>query len=715
MRRFKFFILSSIFLFSLSMLYAQNSERIISPARGTWANKQSLIIDVSDGAECYYSLSGTDPLEMGMIYEEPSLINLEGNVTLKVAALVNGTKEEYEINYTVNEENPFKNDSEEKKFIDEIKEKNIIACGGENTISIPKNFLYSLADDTSSFIQGRQISIDDKNALSRYISCIVTDKARNWRFIIHQRGANMNADGTKADSDSVSRKIPFEFTDWETFTFNGKNLIWTLDDGTWSNSTEPVKIDRSEPHTLKWQSVAYENGNPVETFEIPSKPKISAQTKKGSVTFKLNGEKSYKLKIKSSGAKGDFGENKSFFDSVVFDTLEGEQIDSTAVFEIYSQGLFQGTLSQNYSIDRKPPSSPRFTSNQDGNHARGSVKIKIETDSDAEIFYAILGPLSIDASFYTDKNDAPNFTDSIIFRKYTQSSLVLNGKDSAVCYKILAYAKDKNNNVSTTSEYDIVIDEYNYFISANASAYGADGSRYHPFVNFEQALEAINNTNFAHFFVEGKIVLKSGKAEILSNCSFTGINDGRIVIPADSHIKIKDSSAEFQNCIIEKLAPEIGEQNDEKIFELDNAATSFEDCEIFGTFNSNGVGFSAKNSLISVEDSRVTINSRTYACVFSADASQIFAKKGSFNSIAQTAIIFSLSGGILESTDSNCKLISHLGRIAELNSVLVKFNDNGFYAHFDKKIRGATLIWKDSETMILEDKNNTTETHIQGK
>ena len=44
---------------------------IISPVEGTWANKQPLIVEVPSGYEVYYSLSGSNPLDFGFIYDAP--------------------------------------------------------------------------------------------------------------------------------------------------------------------------------------------------------------------------------------------------------------------------------------------------------------------------------------------------------------------------------------------------------------------------------------------------------------------------------------------------------------------------------------------------------------------------------------------------------------------------------------------------------------------
>ncbi len=102
----------AFFCFSFSVF----AQRVISPVAGNFCNKQPLVIDVSDGAECFYSLSGTDPLASGFAYDGPVLIDITGRVDVKIAVIKENSKEEIEISYNVKEENPFETDSQEFNF-----------------------------------------------------------------------------------------------------------------------------------------------------------------------------------------------------------------------------------------------------------------------------------------------------------------------------------------------------------------------------------------------------------------------------------------------------------------------------------------------------------------------------------------------------------------------------------------------------------------------
>ena len=81
------FIFFCFLLFSLSSFIFANNSYILSPVEGQWSNYQSVIIDVPEGATAFYSFTGDNPLYSGFAYESPVLLELEGNVTLKVAIL----------------------------------------------------------------------------------------------------------------------------------------------------------------------------------------------------------------------------------------------------------------------------------------------------------------------------------------------------------------------------------------------------------------------------------------------------------------------------------------------------------------------------------------------------------------------------------------------------------------------------------------------------
>ncbi|MBR1405198.1 MAG: hypothetical protein IJ558_13625 [Treponema sp.] len=679
------------------------SERVISPVEGTFANKQSLILDVSDGVEAFYSYAHTNPLTSGFAYDGPVLIDASGDVSLRIVVVDGDKKEQYEVNYTVKDDgNPFAEGTLEKKFIDSIVSESVLLCAADNVVYIPKTLSFKIGDGEKPILQGAALSVSADNKLSRYIPCTVSNGAQNWRFVIYLSSGEAGV--------FAKFSVPFEIENWETFRFTGKNLIWCIDDGLWSASELPVKLDRTKSHTVYWQSVAYEKGNPIQSFVLAPKPNLVVERQGKSVAFSIDGDLRYRMGIVTSGAPGEAHENSGIFTTLTFDTFDGDCVQGTAVFAFYCDGVYQGTVSSPYLIDKQPPLPPVFKTSEEGFYARHDVTLRIEAEKNAIVYYSLTGPLRVDSKSYLEPQQLFESIGASEYEPYFSQLLSLPaGKDSAaVYYKVTAYAKDASENVSAVSEYKVIIDEYNYFIDGNAPSVGSDGSRSHPYNSFDQVLKVINEGRFAHFFVSGTVSLPKGETVLSSNSAFTGLSDAKFLFSPNSYLTIRSASLEMQNCVLSKeYAPTSA--SDERFFVLENSVVSFEDCELLTIFDFSGTAFTAHSSVINFNNSGLTTQGVNYACGISAVDSKISLKASHFASLAETAVNFSVTGGIFELNGCDCKVISHLGRIVEATGVNLKLSENTYKGEFDRKTKGVSPIWKDDTSLVLEDKNNTAE------
>ena len=223
-----------LLLFLLFLVQGAFAQRVISPVEGSFANKQCLVLDLQEGEEAYYSYSNTNPLNSGFAYDGPVLIDASGAVSLRVVVVSGNKKEQYEINYTSDDEtNPFPTGTAEKSFIDRVLNERILLCTGESVISLPPSLSFSIGDGEKPFLPGTALAVSADNRLTRYVPCNLTDGTSTWRFIIHL---------ASLEAGSFSQKtVPFQISDWENFTFTGKNLIWCIDNGIWSASKELTK------------------------------------------------------------------------------------------------------------------------------------------------------------------------------------------------------------------------------------------------------------------------------------------------------------------------------------------------------------------------------------------------------------------------------------------------------------------------------------------
>lgn len=699
---FTFFIFSfSVFCFA---------QRVISPVAGNFCNKQPLVLDVSDGAECFYSLSGTDPLASGFAYDGPVLIDASGRINLKITAIRGDLKEEIEINYNVQEQNPFEEPSENFSFIKNCVNSGVYSYENEKPLEIPSSFTYCF-DDDRIFLKGQKLVLDTENCLSRYLPCLVSDGKNEWRFVIFISG---NQIGTLS-----KYSIPFEFKDWNSFCFTGEKLIWQLDDGDWSASKLPVNIDRSAKHTLRWQSVAFEVGNPVQSFVIPAEPEIIVNEKIDSaVNFSIDGDLRYRMEIVSTGVKNQPEKINGLFTSATFDTFEGDSISGTAVFAFYADGVFLGTKEKEFAIDKKPPRSPEFNANTKKFYSRNPVELSIKTEEGAEIFYAVSKPLKISETLASSalSADSPEFLEvkADKFEKYSDSFTIGSTDGTVVFYKVRAFAKDKKGNVSNCSEFSVVIDEDNYYLDSSEVAGSlenevdedCDGTAENPFRSFEQALKVLNSRRFTRFYVNGTFKLPSGETVISSNCMFLAQKNSQIIVPSDANIVVRNASFEADNLLFRKNR-ESNCVSNSKFFVLENSTALFKTSEFAGIFEENGIGFDCKNSVVEFNGCGLTMQSDSYVCALSGLDSKIAVKNSRVSAVSQTAVNFSLNGGQFDLTDCSCRVTAHLGRIAELCAVNASLSKNSYIGSFEKKVRGIVPVWSDRDSKILQDIENS--------
>lgn len=703
----KFFVL----IFSALLSFSLYAETIISPVEGVFANRQMLVLNLAEDEEAYYSFSNSssdiDPMNSGFAYDGPVLLDVTGHVILKIAVSKASAEPEDEVHrltieYDVPEEKlPESLNNEAYEFIRKVLSDKMLICSGIETVDIPSSLKFSLGNGALPLSAGKSLHLSGENNLYRYVPCTVTDGAYSWRFLISLSERNITAVPEAVE-------VPFRISDWYTFEFTGKNLIWCIDDGMWSASREPVYLDRRIQHVIQWQSVAYEHGNPVEKFILEPKPQIEKKYSDKSLEFSLDVNSPYRMKILSNGLSDEIRTGR-LYQNIVFDVFEGECVSARVEFGLYCNGVYQGKILSDYSVDRKPPVPPVFESDNLVFFSRSDVSLKINGEDESLLYYSMAGPFELPVGTYTENSQLLDSYRSDDFVLYDGSNLHLKGdKGKAVFYRISSYAVDMAGNKSEVSEYPLIIDEYNYFIDFSSLSESPDGSRSKPFNTVYQVLNAINSSDFTHFFITGDFVIPDGVWEIGSNCAFTGNAQSRIVVEADGKIAVNGSSIVFSNCfLLKKSFP--GQKETGLLIELNDSAVSFNDSLIICDYVSGGAALSLEKSTASFVDSSMLVKGNTYACCVTGIGAQLESAGSHFTSIADSAVNFSLDSCSLHLKNNNCRISSRIGHIIESKESNLKLFENSFKASFESRSLDCTPVYKDRKTLVIEDYGNKEE------
>lgn len=681
-------IFLSLFLFSVFCQGLFAEIKLASPVKGMWANKQILVIeDVKDG-DYFYSINGSDPERFGFAYDGPVLLDMNGPITLKVTYVShNGKKESVSVDYTVIENDAYS--ASYSDFISSFFDTGLINYSSGSVLSIPAALDYSLGLPPDSFMKGQDLFLSENSVLTRIIPCVLWDKATDvkWRFIIKTF--------PQAPGIYSRRDVPFEITDWDTINFTDINLLYKIDSEYWDLPRKPKKIDRSRSHMISWQNLEYEAGNPIEFFVLPPKPELlSRQEPDGGITYYFKGDDSYAMAVLSE----DKEQYQELFTELGVDTFAGDKVSGKFKIGVFSNSVYQGEFETNYRIDKRPPVNPIITTNVHGFYSRQNVNVHIQGVQDTDLYVAVSEPI-------INEKDAGKNVSLTNFKPvagFETDILLSANKNGPVYYKVGAYSKS-GDNVSQISEYEVIIDQYNYYFDASSNSEIADGTVQHPYKDFVQCLSEINKSSSVCLNVAGNVIVPEGKHILTANCTVVNKGNGTFVFEGDSSLIVKNASLELANFRI--LSKKGKSTVSIPLIKLENAVLTAINCEAGVEFGKNGTFIDSYKSIINLSDSIVSVSAISYASFISSVKSRISIRNSTLNAVADTSVLISANQGELNITNNSMKVSGKAGRISELFGAEALFENNTFNAQLAKK-GIVTAIYADKESSLTESKNN---------
>lgn len=649
------FIRFIIFFLSFQ-IFAQIN--VISPIPGTWSNKQMLIIDCSEGGDYYYSINGADPQSFGFAYDGPVLIDTIGDITLRIIK-DNNINSEKVIEYTVDLDNGFSTDY--ASFISSFYDFGLYNYTIGTEFIIPENLKYSFGLPPDSFISGRSLTINEKSVLSRYIPCTIWDSNTNkkWRFIVKTYPQRAGIFGR--------RDVPFYVTDWNTITFTDEDLIYKVDSNYWQPMTS-IELDRSVSHMISWQSIAYEQGNPIEYFVLPAKPEIhQREMEDGAIIYSLTGDSSYNLSVLSY----DDEDYQQLFNEIAIDTFYGDQVKGSVDIGVFSNSVYQGKITSEYEINKRPPSIPTIYTSSENFYSRLPVNLEVEAEEGANLFVSISEPLLIEDLSVVYSSESEIFSQVKneefveINSSYTNFTLQAS-TEGAVYYKVIAYSQ-KEDNISLKNEYSVIIDQYNYYFDASSKSEIADGTANNPYTNFDQCIDSVNKSRFAQLRVKGTMMMPQGETVLHSNCSILNDGDAALIFPKDSSLVIKSASLSIDDCIIQ--TDDKSQSKKSKIIpliKLENSVLDLKNSHIAVNFGKNGTVIDSYSSTVNLKNNIVSVNSTSYASFVLGVKTRLAIENSSVNINSSTVVALSINDGHIDILNNTFNVYGQKGRIAEI-------------------------------------------------
>lgn len=744
---------------------------IVSPKPGTWVNKQPLVLEVPESCEVFYSFSGSHPMESGFAYDGPVMLEAEGDVFLRVALVFpQGDAMVYTIEYSVQ---PQKGDADLSLDVNFSQPLALYSMGQQ--IVIPEGYSYRLGD-SPVFLPGQQVlSLDGGTFPQRFVPCQVTDGVNSWRFVISPSGiaaagdivpppspkveaASAKTEGNPVPAVDVSagtavstgevkveyysaagalppvdtgshlthqqetspepvpdyRRPPFQIRDWSTLTFTQNKLIYLMDEGYWQEATGSVLVDRSVGHTIYWQSVAYEQGNPVYSMYLPPRPQDQLDFR-GREAVDVSLGKDYTLAPTGSGQKP--------LPSLRIDAFYGEEFSETFSIDVYYQGLYQGRSWVDVAIDKCPPEAPAVNADSNLFYNRKEVHLTLDQKDDSRVFYSLEMLVSEESGF---KDLALNLSDTLPlmdssvagadFQPYNGKPIRLEPHlDHAHLFQVRAYSEDSNGNRSQMVSYQTIVDPLNFYVEAGSAGESVgsihrDGSLARPFSSVQQALAQTADLDFVRIHLLGMVPVDD-ELSIPSSCEIIGNDTGSgLTMLPGGRLVARNGQVVIKDCVVEKQSTDGADMpGGHPLLSVLNGSLSLFNCEVLGDFSSNGTLISAVDSTVSIFDSGITIQSEGYGALLSGLRSYVVVDGGRLTVVAPTAVVFSLSAGGFQLSDSQCRIFGNLGRVAELTGVGYSLINNEFHGVFKGRSAVAAQlvpVWKDVRSKQIESRDN---------
>ncbi|MFO7849886.1 MAG: FN3 associated domain-containing protein, partial [Spirochaetia bacterium] len=470
---------------------AYSDLSILSPVEGTYVNHQKLVIEPVEAFEWIrYTLDGRDPAEEGVRYEEPTLLEAEGEYTLRIAGKRRSTGEieRKEQSYTVLTDPPEIDFSLPEDMPEDIRDNTLSLAppeSGEYGDEGEYRFFYSFEErdvnredpEFTSAIE-LDLSAPSLHNITMRIGALHLDSGKMYQYrFFYQR------DNRTPASPLIypSKKMPFRESAEVIIPLEGNtDIFYTLDGTTpdrYSKEYEaPLEIDSpedAEAGNITLRAVARSANDKMSAVSSkslaydkakPTKPEILIEYKDdGSVQFSVNSSSNaeyirYEVAYGEEDAEGMEVDHRSPVGSEQM-TIEfpfgfkGEAVLKAAV-EDAAGNLSNPSDPVNLDTDTIPPHPPSIEADnperitlvpRDNRDNSGDTLMSAVISSEDPHKIEEMRPQEEDFSEYTEAIDLPERL------KQEISEDAEEGENTARrFYKVYAYSLDDGDNKSRT-------------------------------------------------------------------------------------------------------------------------------------------------------------------------------------------------------------------------------------------------------------------------
>ncbi|MGI5172477.1 chitobiase/beta-hexosaminidase C-terminal domain-containing protein [Treponema sp. OMZ 840] len=641
------FFLNAFFFIPVS---AQSGIRILNPAAGVWANYQSLVLDLPEGTEAFYSFNGEDPSVSGLAYDGPVVLNIAGNVQLSVATIDrNGKRSFSKINYTVVlKETPayieaahtFSSAASGLSTVNGTGTLNgihpFIRIDSSSYLDIPQEISYTLGDTGVPF-SGKRLALSSPTVFERYVPLIVYDGEIPYRYVLHTGG----------DGGSLAAE------------------------------------------TAETGDTVFDASVPVH-FDLKGLPKFPAVNTTVELSF---GNEDFLFCVKTKDGR--------ILYSPVFtvEALEGDAFGFSQDIDVLYKGVKYGSVRPSFIIDKIPPRQPVFVASESDFYARKNVNLDIQ--GGALIYYYIPPPIQSQKGFF--RSDIETLDKSVTpvnpadFKRFDGEILTLpSSRTEALLYTVYAYSLDAAGNKSETVRFQTVVDTVNYYVSdrllPDRSTEKADGSPDKPFDTFLSLYGAVQKSDapFIRCLADGTF---SGIQSLLieRDTEICGNGKTRLQFEKGASLIVRNAFFSLKDCTLEQNYGGISDVFQNHLISAECAVLSFSGSELICKDPNTASCLNLSASSADMEKCGITVEASVYADAVSAEQSTVNLHNVRSLIIAQTGIGLKSVQSSISIKDSSFRLSGKLVRALEFVDSNFTLDNNNFIS--EKNMKGIAAVW----------------------
>lgn len=673
-------------------LYTGLPVTIVNPVPGTWANRQTLALDMVAGMDVRYTVDGSDPVNNGMPYTAPVLIDKKGPVTVRIASRnPDGTPWTDSVHYSVEE------------ALSGLEQAVPLTGGLYETGSffekkLPQGFTATIGNPWQAGRPQSSLVFSVPEGVRRLYPVTVRRGNTFWRWVcaagspgIDSRVAAEPVEMNPGDGlNRLSEPRPV-IHDWHFISITGESPVFYSHDGkSWIRYTGPVVLERARDAVFYWYSPAWKNGT-VNTVSLPAKPVLSGPAP-GTVTANpvfLSVSPSpftfyYAFGMHYPPLPPPETEERILASGVLLETPQGASEPYTVRLRAVHDGIVHGDLAARFQLDRKAPGAPSFGLPESLDYSRKPVSLRITGEDMVQVAIT------------------PELFD------HTGSEWILTGHpDHPVTYTISSFAIDRAGNRSDTVERKITVDRNALYVDGTYTGMQSpDGSPDAPFTDLDSALSVITGGDTWRISVTGPVRMEQSHI-LRAGLAITGIN-ASVTMGTKAALRCFSNTLALSDLSLirpsqQRRSSAAGAVNT-PLLEIVNGSLHMRNCTIHDLLSGAGPIVKAENATISIHASELSLDTNQYATLLDIRNSSLFVRDSRMKVFSRIVSAVSITGGRAAFHESEI-IITASGAARALETWGASLVIRGLRLQQTEKdgTNSDTAFWMDRKTVILSE------------